>query len=96
MALVRVQKKGQVTLPVKLRAQVGLADGDVVEALVRRGEIILKPKSLVDRGIAQSLEEFKNGRFYGPFDTAEEMIASLHAGVKRIRARKRKASRRLR
>jgi len=34
---------------------------------------------IIDRGIAASLEDFKRGRSYGPFDTAEEMIASLHA-----------------
>ena len=29
----------------------------------------MKTKSKVDRGIAESLEEFKKGRVYGPFET---------------------------
>ena len=47
--IVRVQRKGQVTIPTRLRAQVGLVDGDFVEARAHRGKIVLTPKSVVDR-----------------------------------------------
>ncbi len=49
MPLVRVQKKGQVTLPTQLRTQVGLAEGDLLEAKLERGKIVLKPKLVIDR-----------------------------------------------
>ena len=89
MSLVKVQKKGQLTLPVRLRNKAGIAEGDVLEAKLERGKITLSRKSRLDRGIAESLEDFRKGRAYGPFSNAEEMIASLHRNVKKLRATKR-------
>jgi hypothetical protein len=48
--LVKVQHKGQVTIPTRLRRQAGIAEGDL-----------------------------KKGRTFGPFNTADEMIASMKA-----------------
>jgi AbrB family looped-hinge helix DNA binding protein len=47
--IVKIQKKGQVTIPNRLRTQAGLADGDLVEASFERGKIILKPQFVIDR-----------------------------------------------
>lgn len=47
--IVRVQKKGQVTLPTRLRSQAGITDGDLIEATFQRGKIILTPKVVIDR-----------------------------------------------
>jgi len=88
MSLVKVKAKYQVTLPNSLRQQVRVDVGDVLEAKVRKGRIILTPKSMVDRGIAESLEDFKRGRTYGPFDSAEGAIRSLHSNVKRLRTKR--------
>jgi bifunctional DNA-binding transcriptional regulator/antitoxin component of YhaV-PrlF toxin-antitoxin module len=81
MSFVKVKAKCQVTLPNSLLQQVRVDVGDVLEAKVRKGRIILTPKSVVDRGIAESLEDFKRGRTYGPFDSAEGAIRSLHRNV---------------
>ena len=83
MPVVKVQKKGQVTLPVRLRAKAGIAEGDLVEVQIEHGKITFTPKSLVDRHIAESLEDYKKGRSYGLFETAEGMIASLKANLKK-------------
>ena len=83
MPVVKVQKKGQVTLPVRLRAKAGIAEGDLVEVQIEHGKITFTPKSLVDRHIAESLEDYKKGRSYGPFESAERMIASLKANLKK-------------
>ena len=88
MSLVTVKKKFQVVIPAKVREQVGIEVGDLLEAKVERGKITFTPKSVIDRGIAESLEDFKQGRVYGPFESAAEMIASLHAQAKRLRGRK--------
>jgi bifunctional DNA-binding transcriptional regulator/antitoxin component of YhaV-PrlF toxin-antitoxin module len=37
------------TLPSRLRSAIGIADGDLVEATVHRGKIVLTPKVVVDR-----------------------------------------------
>jgi len=99
--IVKVQRKGQVTIPTRLRDQVGLVDGDLVEAKAERGKIVLTPKLIVDREytpaqrrvidahLAESLEQVKRGETYGPFETHEEMITFLHAQAKKARPKKR-------
>ena len=57
--------------------------GDLLEAKIEGKKITLTPKSIVDRGLAESLENFKKGRYYGPFDSAEDMIRSLRQRPKR-------------
>jgi len=86
MAIVIVKSKYQVVIPSKVRARLGVNVGDVLEAGVEGGKITFTPKSLVDRGIAMSIEDFRRGRSYGPFNTAEEMVKSLHRNAKKLRA----------
>jgi AbrB family looped-hinge helix DNA binding protein len=49
MPYVKIKTKGQVTLPAQLRRDLNLKEGDLLEALVERGGIVLKPKTVVDR-----------------------------------------------
>ena len=37
------------TLPSRLRSAIGVSEGDIVEATVLRGKIVLTPKAVVDR-----------------------------------------------
>ena len=95
--IIKIQRKGQVTIPTRLRIQVGLVDGDLVEAKAERGKIVLTPKMVVDREytpeqrriidarLAESLDDVKKGRTYGPFDSARAAITFLR---KEIKARK--------
>ncbi len=77
MPILKVQKRGQVTIPTQFRVQAGIADGDLLEARWEHGKITLTPKSLVDREIAEGLEDLRSGRTYGPYDSAQEMIQAL-------------------
>jgi AbrB family looped-hinge helix DNA binding protein len=102
--IVKVQRKGQVTIPIRLRVQVGLDDGDFVEAKAERGKIVLTPKLLVGRAadreytpmqrraldarLAESLEQAKKGETYGPFETHQAMTHFLHRQVREARIRK--------
>ena len=45
----RIQHKGQVTIPTRLRTQAGLAKGDLVEFSYQRGKIVITPKVVIDR-----------------------------------------------
>jgi AbrB family looped-hinge helix DNA binding protein len=78
MSLVKVRTNGQVTLPSSLRERAKLKVGDLVEAKLVKGKITLTPASLLDRHIDESIGQIEKGQFYGPFDTADEMIESLH------------------
>ena len=98
--IVKVQRKGQVTIPIRLRVQVGLVDGDLVEAKVERGKILLTPKLIVDREytlaqrrvidarLAESLEQAERGHTDGPFESHEEMITFLHGEAKKAQPKK--------
>ncbi len=52
MPLVTVKPKFQVTIPAKLRRGLDLHGGDLLEATVVGGSILLRPKEVVDRKTA--------------------------------------------
>jgi AbrB family looped-hinge helix DNA binding protein len=84
MSLVRVKTNGQVTIPTRLRERAGLSVGDLLEAqLDEGGRITLTPRTLLERHIEEGLEDIRKGRTFGPFDTADEMIASLQRNLKK-------------
>ena len=87
MSIVTVKNKFQVVIPRAVRERIGVAVGDILEAKAERGRITLTPKSLVDRAIAEGLEDVRKGRVRGPFDTVDQMIDSLK-GRKRPAVRK--------
>jgi AbrB family looped-hinge helix DNA binding protein len=47
-ATARIQPRGQVTIPTRLREQAGLSKGDLVELAFERGRIVIKPKVAID------------------------------------------------
>ena len=55
---------------------------------MKRKKITLPTRSMIDREIGESLEDFRKGRVYGPFDSAEEMIAALRREVRNLRKAK--------
>ena len=65
----------------------GIKVGDLLEARMEKGKMTLVPKAVIDRGIAESLEDYKSGRSYGPFDSAEELLTSLHRNLKRLKTK---------
>lgn len=86
MALVTVKKKFQVVIPRKLREEIGVDVGDILEAKVERGKITFAPKTVIDRSIAEGLKDFREGRSYGPFNSPDELLASLRAQTKKLTA----------
>lgn len=49
MPLLKILRSSQITLPVELRQQFNLAEGDYLDAQAVAGGILLKPVSIVDR-----------------------------------------------
>ena len=98
--IVKVQRKGQVTIPTRLRAQLGLADGDLVEARAHRGRIVLTPKLIVDREytpaqrraidarLAKAEADIEAGRVSKPFSKHSEFIADLRRAAAKLSGRK--------
>lgn len=52
----RIQHKGQVTIPTRVREQAGLSKGDLVEFSFQRGKIVITPKLIVDRSKFQNAD----------------------------------------
>lgn len=50
-------------------------------------------RTAINRGIAQSEKEYKQGRSLGPFSTHEEFSASLHKQTAKLREKKIKRAR---
>ncbi len=77
MAAVRVGASGEVVIPKKLQGRLGLVPGDYLEIEVRDSQLILTPKTALEKRLAQGLEDIKKGRVLGPFKTAKEALRAL-------------------
>jgi AbrB family looped-hinge helix DNA binding protein len=93
MSLVKIQRKGQMTLPTRVRTAVGLADGDLVDVKVTGRRIVITPTLVIDRSkfptadgeytpeqrrmIDARLDKAEKGPFFGPFKNGDEVAAFL-------------------
>jgi bifunctional DNA-binding transcriptional regulator/antitoxin component of YhaV-PrlF toxin-antitoxin module len=93
-------------VPRAIRRKAGFKSGQELEIKASGGVITIVPKPpsaddeytpaerrAIDRGIAQSEKEYRDGKHAGPFGTAEEFLADLHResnrlATKRAHARK--------
>jgi len=83
MEVVTVKTKFQIVIPQRIREQAQVDIGDILEARVENGKITFTPKSLIDRHLAEGLEDARQGRTHGPYATAEVAIKALEARAKR-------------
>lgn len=70
--LVRVQEKGQVTLPAAVRKRLGLKKGDLVAVTQTEGGILITPQEVVANKLLDQIGEALAERGL----TLEELIAS--------------------
>ena len=77
MTLLKVKTKYQVTLPTEARTLLGVKEGDVLGVVIESGRIILTPKSIIDKRLAEGLVDIAAGRVHGPFNSVQEMIRSF-------------------
>jgi bifunctional DNA-binding transcriptional regulator/antitoxin component of YhaV-PrlF toxin-antitoxin module len=91
-----VRSRAELVVPRSVRRRAGIKAGDKIEFKVSGGVINIVPKlptaddeytpeqrRIIDARLAESKDDFKNGRTYGPFETASEMIDFLHNQVKK-------------
>jgi AbrB family looped-hinge helix DNA binding protein len=95
MPISKLGQRRQVVIPKEICDELGLAEGDFVEVTRAEGKIIITPKKLVDADqmltpaqraviderLAESLEDIKEGRTYGPFNSVDAMVRSLQGGT---------------
>ena len=91
MPLVKIKEKFQVTIPIEIRKEIHLKEGDILEVVVQKNVIMFKPKAVIDRdvetAIQEGLDDVKKGRVSGPFGSADEMLSSLHKNAKKLKAK---------
>ena len=87
MALVKVIRHGQITLPAKLRDALGLQEGDYLEAELEDGRIVLKPKVVLDKTEAvDRLRELMDEVQARNADVEDEELASdVEAAIDAVR-----------
>src|ERR1700730_9398641 len=92
----------KITVPQSVRRKAGIKTGDRVEFVPSAGTITIRVKRqaedeyapaerrAIDRMLALSDKDHKESRVFGPFNTAEEMAASVEGNIKKLRMAKRK------
>ena len=86
MPVVKYGRSRQLTVPKEYSEKLGVEPGDVFDVELKEGKLVYTPKALVDKVIETRLQEgladIQEGRTFGPFDSAEEMVALLHEQAK--------------
>ena len=85
MALVKIKEKYQVTIPTTLCQKAGLEVGDLLEARVEGNKLTFTPKSVIDRDIAISLKQVREGKVSPPYRSAKAFLRALHRDVRRLK-----------
>ena len=87
MLVIKVLRHGQITLPKELREALGVKEGDILEAEMKENQVVLKPKTLIDKipeseselseqgktKIREALEDYEKKKMSGHFRSAKEM-----------------------
>jgi AbrB family looped-hinge helix DNA binding protein len=81
--IVKIGVSRQVAIPKKLHDQLGLAPGDYLQVELEGDRLILTPKALVEKRLAEGLNDIRAGRVHGPFRSASELLRSLHRTKKK-------------
>lgn len=87
MALLKVLRAGQVTLPAEFRRKLKLSEGDYLEAEVTDEGVLLRPVSVVERKKAweQVFKAMESVRYVGPEpepsedEVMEMVVEEIHA-----------------
>ena len=81
MALVRMLRGGQVTLPAEARKALKLSEGDYLDLEVAGGTVTLRPVTVVDRAEADRQLDaiLSRVKYVGPEPPPEEEIMDLAA-----------------
>jgi bifunctional DNA-binding transcriptional regulator/antitoxin component of YhaV-PrlF toxin-antitoxin module len=101
---VKNNNKTPLVVPPAIRRKAGFKSGEEIEFRTSGRVITIIPKvptaadeytpaqrRVIDARLAKADLDIKEGRVYGPFDTADEMANSIETNLKKLRAAKRRA-----
>src|SRR5439155_9055081 len=92
MPIGNIGQRRQLVIPNEIFDALGLRTGDFVEIQRVKGTVVIKPKKIVDADevltpaqkatidvrLAEGLRDLQEGRVYGPFESVDAMVQSLH------------------
>ncbi len=81
-SVVKIGASRQIIIPKKIHERLGLEPGDYLEVELQDNKVVLTPKTLVEKRLAEALDDVQRGRIHGPFRSAKEMLHSLHRADK--------------
>jgi AbrB family looped-hinge helix DNA binding protein len=99
---VTVKGKDTIVIPPSIRKRLGIKSGDKLEIAASGNVMTIRQKpdddddytpaqrKVVDAEIAKGVADIRSGRFYGPFDSTREMMASIESEIKKRRSARRK------
>jgi AbrB family looped-hinge helix DNA binding protein len=77
MPTVKIGVSRQIAIPKKLYEKLGLVPGDYLEVELEDDRLVLTPKMLVEKRLAEGLKDIKEGRVAGPFKTSRAAMRAL-------------------
>lgn len=77
MIAVKIGVSRQVVIPKKIHDRLGLVPGDYLEVELEGDRVVLTPKALVEKRLAEGLEDIREGRVHGPFPSVPALMRSL-------------------
>jgi AbrB family looped-hinge helix DNA binding protein len=96
MAMVKVIRNGQITLPKKLRTALGIREGDLLEVKLSKSGMVIKPKVPIDKDLAkdrfwQMVEEIRESVKDVDPEELDETIEEAVAAAKKVTSQRIKA-----
>jgi AbrB family looped-hinge helix DNA binding protein len=80
---VKIGISRQVVIPKRIHDELGLEPGDYLEVQLEGDRVVLTPKALVEKRIAEGLEDIREGRIRGPFRSVPALVRSLRKAGKK-------------
>jgi AbrB family looped-hinge helix DNA binding protein len=80
---VKIGVSRQVVIPKRLHDRLGLAPGDYLEVELEGDRLVMTPKALIEKRLAEGLDDIQEGRVRGPFRTVSALLNSLHKKKKK-------------
>ena len=91
MAVVKITRNYQVSIPKEIRDHLGIEEGDLIEMIEQEGHIVMVPKRLIDADQAwfwtkewqekerEADEDIRAGRVSGPFKSVDDLMKHLES-----------------
>lgn len=85
MPVVKLGVSRQVVIPKNIHDKLGLHAGDYLEVELKGNKVVLTPKALIEKRLAEGLEDIRKGRLSPAFTSAQTMVRYLNRQAKKLK-----------